>query len=222
MIVYTANYGGMDHPIPTNQMTNDLAGMEFVYFTDAEKKDLGGWNVIVDKKKRGENPCMQAKWFKMHSHELFPDQVSMWMDANYSVLTPLNREFGCTTEASPLTVFKHYSPNVVREFATVSHRCPGYAADTQRQMEQYVREGFPLDSILYRGSVLVRHSEVSEFNQFWWDELQRQNHPRDQLSLPYAIWRTGVGITIFDDADSRVFKVNHHRPKPRTRDLPSG
>jgi hypothetical protein len=221
MIVYTANYGEKDHPIPTNQMTDDLEGMEFVYFTDFKKPDLDGWNVVVDNKMRSSDPRMQAKWFKLHSHELFPDQKSMWMDSHYSVKAPLNREFDATTEFSPLTLFKHYYPNVLREFSTMMRRRKMWNDQIEKQMEQYVREGFPMESLLYRGAMIVRHPEAKEFNLKWWDELHKHKHPRDQLSMPYAIWRTGVGVTVFDDADDRVFKVNKHLPHVRTLPLPT-
>ena len=91
----------------------------------------------------------------------------------------------------------------------------------QAQIQQYLREGFPLESLLYRGAMIVRHPEAAEFNTFWWNEILKHKHPRDQLSMAYAIWRTGVGVTVFDDADDRVYKVNKHLPHVRTRPLPT-
>ncbi len=231
MIVYTANYGGKDHPIPTNQLCNDLEGIKFVYFTDKHYDDYGrpsnptpsngGWEEVVEKG-RYEDPKMSAKWYKLHSHELFPDEPSVWIDAHYSLRVRPEREFTALTAEKPLVLFRHYYIDLAREYGVVRrrHKDEFMRERLLAQKTQYISEGFSMDTPVYRGTVLFRHPSVGEFNELWWDEVVKYEHRRDQISLPYIVWKTGIEFTQFDDANDRFFKVNHHLPRGRVVNCP--
>ncbi len=58
----------------------------------------------------------------------------------------------------------------------------------------YRREGFVSRALSHGGLLGRRRSAtVQTFNQTWWAEVERWNG-RDQASLDYAAWRTGVSV----------------------------
>lgn len=220
MVVYTANYGKRDYPIPPDRICGDLKGLKFVYFTDTKYEDYGrntnptpkGWEVRLEPGKFYD-PRMSAKWYKLHSHELFPDEPSMWIDAHYSLRAQPDREFAALTAEKPVVIFTHYYETLEREYKVVMHRAvDSYLRKQIRaQKRQYVSEGFDVDtSPCYRGAMLFRHPAAEDFNKLWWNEIMKYDHRRDQLSLPYALWESGVDYTVFKNADQRVLKVNKH------------
>ena len=80
-----------------------------------------------------------------------------------------------------------------------SPRChgPGGIKGINRAVEFYLKEGhMPIG--LYETGVLLRRNtpKIIEFNNIWWDQIIN-NSIRDQISLTYAAWRTGVAINTF-------------------------
>ena len=205
MIVYTANYGNRDFELPTNVVDlkrrylkyvrqkdrdltqTDLSGIEFVYFTD-RPREISGWNVVVEKRRSGQlGGLMRSKWYKLHSHELFPNDVSMYIDANYGLMKKPEREFELTTAERPVTLVKHYRVSLFSEFQKCKHRGGQITKtdDLRDQRHIYTKEGWALDTMpVYRGSVLVRHPNAVDFNKAWWGDILRFKTRRDQLSLP--------------------------------------
>ena len=195
MIIYTAHYGNKDFEIPPDiyslmhqdDRPLDLSGIEFVYFTD-RKRSIPGWNVIVDKKRSQKNDLMRSKWFKLHSHELFPDDVSMYIDANRALKYRPDEEFAITTAEKPVTLFRHYRTTLLAEFL----RCIPITGlrDALREMRfAYTDLGLDLGgNPVYHGNTLIRHPNAREFNELWWKHIKKYV-PRDQLSLPYVAWK---------------------------------
>jgi hypothetical protein len=66
-------------------------------------------------------------------------------------------------------------------------------ATAKRQIATYKKEGFPRHYGLYENSILIRnhHDEPTRrLMEEWWVEYLKYS-TRDQLSLPYLIWKLG-------------------------------
>lgn len=87
----------------------------------------------------------------------------------------------------------------------------GYAplATMTAQAATYRAEGFPPQTaITSTGFSLRRRTpEVQTFNACWWEELARWTY-RDQMSVDYAIWKTGVRV---------AYIPGHYRENPFAR-----
>ncbi len=237
MIIYSANYGNVDFEIPTNHfnltqeeppveeidevMANhnklaqrgspiDLSGIEFVYFTDIAR-EIPGWNVVVEKRPE-ETSLLQAKWVKTHSHELFPNDVSMFMDANRALLRRPDHEFKITTKSAPVTVFQHYW-DLPREYS----KCMRHIGSKKKVLAQrnaYRDDGFDwFESHAYIGNTIIRHPSAVAFNELWWRDILKYSH-RDQLSLPYAAWKEGPA-NYTPRTERPTYKACHHRNNGR-------
>jgi hypothetical protein len=83
------------------------------------------------------------------------------------------------------------------------------------QMAEYASDGFPRSFGLSQNGVIFRDHRNPGLHRLmaaWWEELLKKSK-RDQLSLPYASWRSGVKVGIVPDeyglARKRIGKDQH-------------
>ena len=78
--IYTALYGGYDILQDQPKINN----VKYTCFTDNNIKS-NTWNIVVnDEILKGFHPRIRAKYFKILSHKLFPEEneLTLWVDAN--------------------------------------------------------------------------------------------------------------------------------------------
>jgi hypothetical protein len=64
-------------------------------------------------------------------------------------------------------------------------------------MEKYKREGLPSHFGLFEATVIVsdlNNPKSSDLLDSWYKEFSDSNSMRDQLALPYVIWKKGFSI----------------------------
>lgn len=80
--------------------------------------------------------------------------------------------------------------------------CIGIRKDTKesimKQLKFYESEKFPRHSGLFDASwVLRRHTrEMRAHMQLWWQQVRDYSF-RDQVSLPYVIWKRGMKVSLY-------------------------
>lgn len=64
------------------------------------------------------------------------------------------------------------------------------------QLDFYRNENYPAHNGLYASFILFRrHTQgLKELSRLWWEEVERWSF-RDQISLPYVIWKHGIEIS---------------------------
>lgn len=67
-----------------------------------------------------------------------------------------------------------------------------------QQLSFYEEEGFPRNCGLYDASWLFRRhtKELRRHMKFWWEQVRDYSY-RDQISLPYMIWKRGMKVSIY-------------------------
>jgi hypothetical protein len=96
--------------------------------------------------------------------------------------------------------------------AVVLHRRER-AANVAPQVARYRAEGLPEGLGLFENAFLVReHTPAAEaLNELWWTEFST-GCARDQVSLPYALWRLGTPVHAFEPGnqiDNRFVRFDH-------------
>lgn len=197
VVVYTALFGGYYPAIPP---APDL-GCPAVALTDDPDLAAPGWQVEVAERWVDTDPRMQAKWFKLHPHELFPDhEASIWLDAGWQIVNPnFARECAAYLKDAPAVFYPHRWRTTVRaELAASTH--PKFAGlPLAEQVESYFAQGFPDErGLLECTSLLRRHheGEIVALDHAWWAECERWSHA-DQLSLPFLLWRLATPYAVF-------------------------
>merc|ERR1719428_1606789 len=150
-----------------------------------------------------------------HGHRLLRTcKNTIYLDANVEVRAPLSELLEMLRPEDELGVFS-IGRNWVDEGNWVVDNGFATSYAVERQLEKYRMDGFdvPTDPKAggslptYYGKVVIRRmgeKRVEEFNKIWSKEFE-DGVPRDQLSLPYAAWFSGVkfrhlGRAIFLDA----------------------
>ena len=78
----------------------------------------------------------------------------------------------------------------------------------KEQMNFYSREGLPKYTGYYETPVLIRKSgdvELQAVMDTWWEQIKHFTH-RDQLSLPYALWKNGKDSSYVFSLGTNVFR----------------
>ena len=211
MIVYTANFGNKDIVRPESfHLVQDI---EYVYFSDINYiENLNGRTLIVEPLRFNNDPVKTAKWYKLHSHILFPGKITLWLDANYGA-SKINKLLDLTNDFEHVMLQPHYS-NCPYEEANICLKS-GKVSNIEKflfQIETYKKEGMPIKSPNYRGGIIFRKStaETIRFNTLWWNEIEKWQL-RDQLSLAYIIWKYNIKVSFFLKKGYIGRRGNHFR-----------
>jgi hypothetical protein len=187
MIVYSVNIGNKDRicePVIKHPRC------EYVYIVDnAEGYESDIWD-IREMPRRYDDTTTESRWYKMHPHLMFPGEATAYVDANYQprannpIPMLISDLVGYTHTASRTCLYD--------EARVCLDRNIGNAPEIKRQIAEYRKEGMPEQWGMIMGSILYREPTVGEFNEMWWDQFRTYNSQRDQLSLQYCMWKTGI------------------------------
>lgn len=186
IIVYTTNLGGYDelHKAPKDKKAT------YLYYTDGE---------VPRRWQRIEMPTGDRKasrFYKINSHLLPPHDISIYIDACYIIKKPLS-ELAIFLGDRDIAVAEHAKDKCIYQHG---FRIKQLKLDNPRvvdaQVRRYMSKGFPQNFGLPENSLIIRRNNdrIKELNELWWKEYQAGSQ-RDQLSLPYALWRTGVKVS---------------------------
>ncbi len=194
IVLYTALYGGYHSkflPLP------DI-GIDAYAFTDNPDAAAPGWQtVVVSFPDKDMHPRMQAKWFKMHPHELFPEyDVSIWIDAGWRVVnTRIAEEMPAYLGDANICFFPHRRNKTLLDelYETMGiNKYVGLPCPTQVAY-YYSAEYKDESGVLECTSLLRRHNEenIKQFNKAWWKQCRKWTYA-DQISAPYLLWDFNV------------------------------
>lgn len=187
-------------------------GVDFVLFADRRPRFVRGWQWRpYPPEVAGLSPTMTNRFAKFFPHRLFPGaEISIYVDANTLMLadlTPLIAEFQAS--GADIGLFPHKQRFDIYEelaFARKVGKVP--AADAARgeaQIAFYRAEGLPDDHLFTENAIIFRrHGPGGAGNpaleaamDLWWEQMQTYTR-RDQLSLPYVLFRTGLRTKVWD------------------------
>lgn len=188
-------------------------GFEHVLFTDnTEIVPTLGWDIrpLVW---TSPDPTRTSRYHKHHPFDLFPDaSYAIWLDMThwqYASLKPL-------LSNQNLVLHRHQLRNTARaeaiECASINFDEPNVLLS---QIKYYTKEGFPDNIGLYATSCLIMRNtyEYRKLSEMWWEEICRWSK-RDQVSLPYCLWKLGITPGIIPGVDrggfSPYFKFKSH------------
>jgi hypothetical protein len=192
LIVYTCITGGYDDLQPVMQPE---PGVAYVCFSDRALPGDRGWEVrplpypISD-------AVLANRFVKMHPHLLFPQHArSVYVDGN---ITPKPGVRELAQEAlgkNDFALYNHpFRDCAYAEAATCAVIGHDWAWAFTPQLRRYRDEGLPARVGLYECSILFRNHHapaVVSLMHAWWDEFNRGVR-RDQVSLPYLLWKMGL------------------------------
>ena len=171
--------------------------LDYYLFTDMEGSFYSKWkkiDITAWKEYTELSPVQLNRKIKMLPFRYLPEyDYSIYVDGNIEIIAPMSP---LVEEMGSCAFGVHYHRTrdcICDELDQIIHLMKADPALAGRQVLAYMNEGFPRHYGLYENPVLVRkHGDegVCRLMEDWWQEYLR--YPtRDQLSLPYIIWKTG-------------------------------
>jgi hypothetical protein len=219
--VYTCVTGDYD-PIQEPEVVTD--GVEYICFCSETVKLPRPW-------KRGRIPYLRlsdrnmSRYVKMFPHklpELRQFDVTVYLDATIRVTGNI---YGFLADHVPnvnsgVWMFDHPSRDCVYEEGwQCAYSAHDWIWNIHRQLKAYQGRGLPRHVGLTEAGAIVRFSSDASMPvlmEKWWEEYMR-GAKRDQLSLPFASWTTGIPVQSMGKSDvrfrQRYFKFVPHRAR---------
>jgi hypothetical protein len=196
-LVYSAVFGGYDRIYPPVVREKNV---DYLIITDRAGSVLSGWDTVVVESEKFATAKAANLFYRALIHRSFPKyDASLYIDGNVRLLKPTEDLFQCLLRSGAPMMLYHHSTRrtVVEELEVVlkNHR----VVNPQRainEVDRYFREGFPDNQGLGETTILLknhRHHLLDEAMHLWWNTFS-ENLTRDQLSLPYVLWKTGMQV----------------------------
>ena len=182
-------------------------GVEFVLFADRRPRLVRGWRWRpLPEAARSLSPTLANRYAKFFPERILPEaEISVYVDANtliLSDLTPLIAEFAAS--GADIGLFRHRERASLAEelaFGRQVGKIPAAdAAKGEAQLAHYREAGLPPDVALTENAIIFRRHgrpALGPAMELWWAQLEEFTK-RDQLSLPYVLFRSGLAVKLWD------------------------
>lgn len=207
--IYSAIFGGYDHLKEPEAQDQPC---DFICFTDMDlPRRVGAWRIIPVPRDPRLHPRMQAKYYKLMSHRIFPRgrlawryaplsrrpsfDLSIWVDGSVRITSPrFVRDMRERLADGAWAMFVHPDRDCIYKEAQVSIEMVKYRdLPIFPQVDAY-RATVPPHGGLHACTIIVRREPVSApvvaVQDAWWAENTKWTY-QDQLSLPYVLRRYG-------------------------------
>lgn len=207
-VIYTAVIGQYDEILQPKVIDPRF---DYILFSnDIHETSIGVWQ-IRHFSYHNDIQTKIARWIKTHPEQLLPEyEASLWMDANISI---------CHEDV--YTYFIHHFQNGTL-VATMKHKLWDCAYDEifwvlccRFEQENIAinwghklrLENYPKHNGLCETGILFRNhriDKVKAFDMLWWWCINSFSR-RDQFSINYALWKTGLLFSYFISENENVY-----------------
>lgn len=208
--VYTCIVGGYDQlsdPIYTND------GYDFFVFSD-KKVDSVIWKnrEIPDDVKKLNDQTLINRYLKMHPAEVFPKyDYAVYVDGNVCITSDISALIRVANEGKTgFAMHRHVLRDCIYDEAEACILYgKGNTEKLRQQVERYKHEGFPTKYGMLEATVIIFNIHSKECKMLmsdWWNEFIKSGSKRDQIALPYILWKKGYKILDVGYLGSNVYK----------------
>lgn len=203
--------------------------LTYMMFTDKiehiDKKNTSIWElkpVYCEGLSGGKNYI--NRYYKFHPFELFQGyNYSIYLDGNVQIISDVSKLFSIARDSKTgIAMHKHAHMNCIYKNALwCEYNGRGNIDLIHKQVEKYKREGFPDNFGLLEATIIVvdlHNQNAKNLMNQWWTEFIDCGSGRDQISLPYILWKNGftvddVGILGNDEYHNPKFRIYEHQGK---------
>lgn len=218
-LIYTCIAGDYDEVLEPIYVPD---GVEFRVVTDQPVPEKSCWKALSLSQIAeisGLDDTRRARYVKTHPHVLFPQyEYSIWVDSNIRIVGDVTGTFR-SLGSIPFASNWHPLRNCIYQEAkacVLKGKEQKHALEAQTM--NYVREGMPAKFGLVETNMLVRrHQDATciKLMEDWWAEILKHSK-RDQISLPYVIWKAGyqmedIGFIGTDIRQNPAVQVHIHK-----------
>lgn len=216
--IYTAIFGKYDELKEPNYVDPKC---DYYIITDEVVNDNSLWNPVDISHLGfgGKSDLYKNRYVKMHPFEFFKDyDFVIYVDGNFELCGPVSDLIVYVNPKTNIAVHNMFNRDCIFDEAKACKLLKkGDSKRIGEMITRYKKAGFPSHFGMYECPVIVsRKSNTSLliFNQ-WWEQFLKSGG-RDQISLPYVIWKNGfefldVGIIGNDVRRNCYFRKLKHK-----------
>lgn len=209
--VYTCNVGNYDIILPPRVPAN---GVQYYCFTDRPQRRISGWKMLPLVQLPSVNRLdLVNRYHKFFPHRVLPGfDCSIYIDARIQVvgdILPWVEKWAKKNVA--MICMKHPFRSTIFEEAERCEERGLFDSQEKRLLQQqlstYYADGMPPNQELSQNSILLRFHDapgLDESMELWWHHLLAYTR-RDQISLPYILWKTELPAVLTDDIDLLIY-----------------
>lgn len=212
-VVYTCVTAGYDKVAPLFFKPGDC---DFLLFTDDPEIKVDGWTTIEIPNPYDLSSIQLARMLKILPHRFLKEyDYSIWLDASYDIIGDISELFFYLND-NVFALFEHFEKmeTIDDEAKAIINSSKADPDAITKQVQSYYNKGYiDKGKILETGIIIRKHYDLllMETMEVWWSEIKNHTH-RDQISLPYVLWKTGLNPHIIhgNNRKSNLFVRRHH------------
>lgn len=211
-LIYTCLFGNYEIPQPLRVKSK---GFNHILFTDDKELKVEGWDIHYIEPK--ENSKNQSREVKINIHKFYEADLYVYIDCNYRILHDINYLVQKYFKGGYLTL-KHYSRSCIKVEAEVINKLGRENSKViDEQIEAYFNDGYPFNYGMLMNGLFIRDNTFNWVAELWYKEVEKHSY-RDQISLPYILWKTKFNIlAIHSTALKRFFQLMPHSLIDKTK-----
>lgn len=188
-------------------------GVDYFAFVDIQQ-DVKVWKQLplidftYDNKYKNRR---NAKIYKIIPHLFFPQhEIHIWHDVSHELIKDPFEVIETYLKNKDIALFKHTQRNCIYEESKILNEL-GYdhKENIDRQVQYYKECGMPENFGLFELPVSIRKntSKIQAMNLAWFEQICRFSS-RDQVSLPFCMWKHGITPEILPGYANGYLKNN--------------
>lgn len=223
VVIYSCSYSEYDFTFGPLKRTPHA---KFLRFGKSRWISIGWWKHLdLPPSVDTSNQTLSNRMLKLFPHKFLPaSDVAIYVDGNILIrrdLTPLINEF--VDSGADMALFPHPSGRTLNEeidFA-LQHRIPNSDFEvTEQQRSKYEQIGILGETITENSIIFfnLKSPRIRDISEIWWQEIMLFCK-RDQISLPFAVWKVKPLIHFWDwhfaiPSEKNVYFARYrHKPK---------
>lgn len=213
----TGNYDELENPLILEK------NCDYFLFTTNDDIKSDFWQVtkISDQIQKLGNNNIINRYIKMHPKELFPEyDYAIYIDGNIKIVSTISQLISKINDVTGIAIHKHCKQNCIFQEVKVCRAYnKGNYKSMKKQMKRYKKEKFPKNFGMFECNMLIsdlKNRKSEEIFNDWWEEYLSSESLRDQLALPYVLWKNNlqfcdIGIIGNNINENYLLKINTHK-----------
>ncbi len=199
----TGNYDNVSEPFATFQ------NVDYVLFTNCDIKSTNWKKVNIPEKISNMDNILINRYIKMHPFEFLKGyDYYIYVDGNVVIVSDIRNLINNLKLDYGVAFHSHVLRNCIYDEINACIKFKkGNKNRLLEQKEKYLKEKFPKDYGLLEATVIVsKENTISkEFFDSWWDNFINSKSYRDQIALPYTLWKMDLKTSEISTLGNNVY-----------------
>lgn len=216
--VYTCIIGDYDQP---KEPQFKPSNVDYILVTDGPLPSTGVWKGINARTIKGIpdfDNCRVSRYVKLHPHLFLDDyDYSIYIDGNIKTIGDIRYLIHFLNQYGFASNLHRKRDCIYEELEACVRQNKDNEQIMRKQIDSYRSEGMSEHYGLIEANLLVRdhHNHICvEIMERWWQEIIKHSK-RDQLSLPFVLWKMGIPVSEIGLISDNVYsiatiRIQHH------------